>query len=122
MHVHIWPSRTRLVGRFLGGLGRGVEVVIYPHGLVRPGVRDARDVEHGVPVVLGVDAGEVQPPALRYEESKSHSSPPYSCPGRAPADTLRDGADAPQMTTDSILFITAWNFRMPCREEILNVI
>ena len=87
MHVHIWPSRTRSVAAanaaisvhaswrgLVGGPRHGVEVVVDPHRLPRPRVGVPRDVAHDRPLLGGVDADEVEPPALGNEDSESHGT------------------------------------------------
>ena len=69
-------QRPRLVRRLLRGHRHGVEVVEDPDRLERPVLGRLRDAEHGRPVVRGVDACQIQPPALRHEESKSHTHHP----------------------------------------------
>ena len=85
MHVHIWPSRMRLVEAAKAAMsvhascvassvgdGRGVEVVVDPQRLPRAFVGLLGERRHHAPLVGGVDADEVEAPALGDEGSESH--------------------------------------------------
>ena len=68
----------RLVHRLAVGLGHRVEVVVDPDRLVGVALVGVRgQAAHHLPVVAGLDAGEVLPPALGDEESEAHGSARY---------------------------------------------
>src|SRR5690606_33031993 len=58
----------------LARLGRGVEVVVHPHRLPRPGLRLLREAPHGGPVLLRRDTHQIETPALRNEDPESHGA------------------------------------------------
>ena len=64
-------QRPGLVGGLLGGLGNGVEMVVDPGRLIAGGLDRGGDGGHGRPVVGGLDADQVETPALRDEGSES---------------------------------------------------
>ena len=90
MQVHIWPSLTRLVAAANAAISVHASCVASCVGtgtvwkwsktqIDSNGPSSGRlgDAEHGRPVVLSVDACQVEPPSLRHKKSKAHGSPPY---------------------------------------------
>ena len=86
MHVHIWPRRMRLVDAAKAAIsvhascvassvatGVGVEVVVHPQRLPRSFVGPLGERRHDAPLVGGIDADEVETPALGDEGSESHA-------------------------------------------------
>ena len=84
MHVHIWPSRTREVDAANAaisdqaswvassvGHGNGVKVVVDPDRLERRIVGGLGEGRIAAQCSAGY-AGQVEPPALRDEQSESH--------------------------------------------------
>ena len=64
--------RPSLVCGLLGTDRDGVEVVVHPHRLVAGGFGGAGDVRHCLPMPLGIDVDQIEPPSLRDEASKPH--------------------------------------------------
>ena len=67
-------QRPRLVGRLLGGHRHGVEVVVDPDRLPRPGIGVLGEGVHRAPLLGRIDADEVMTPALGNEESEAHAA------------------------------------------------
>src|SRR5690606_30552696 len=118
-------ERPRLVRGLLAGHGRGVEVVVHPHRLPRPGVGTPGQVAHDLPVPLLLDPDEVESPALGNEHSESHArsvrqvtdwsrharcgttSRPLAYPGRVDTgeDTARDAEERIWTVPNAISFL-----------------
>ena len=75
-------QRPRLVRGLLRRLGHRVEVVVDPDRLPAADLLGALgQARHHAPVLVGLDADEVHPPALGNKESEPHAQPPHRAPG-----------------------------------------
>src|SRR5690606_37663096 len=67
----------RLVGGLLSGHGDGMEVIEDPNRLPRvTSVDPLGEAKHGRPVLLGLDANQIETPALGDEDTEAHESNP----------------------------------------------
>ena len=96
------PSASRPRGSPPSVASAGVEVVVHPDRLPRPGLRPLREPGHGGPLLGRLDADQVQPPALWDEDPESHRhAPTYGGrfgpggrPGSVAASPVRSGPSA----------------------------
>ena len=81
-------ERPRLVRGLFGGQRDGVEVVVDPQRFPGSGIRLLSERVHRRPLLRGVDADQIESPALGDEGSESHRSSLWS-PRRRPARPRR---------------------------------